>query len=572
MDKPLPAYSGTEPYVFVCYAHSDADKVYPDLIELNNQGINVWYDEGISGGKSWRAEIAEAIAGTDKVIFFISGKSLTSAHCLREVDYALKLDIEIVPVYLDDSSLPGELDLVLNRVQALFRETDSRYMEHLLGAIRKGTKTAPLGIAPKPRRRAWLSWTAAAAAALALVAWWQWDAPLTGNVSATGPAGAPSAYSVYLDGLELMERWDKDDNLDKAIEMFRQACELEPDFALAFARLGEGLRIRYALTRDEAWLDEAAASVDEAVRLNADLAPVQVAMGRIHSTRGNFDLALNALQRALAIDPNDAVANQVIATIYERLGRLEDAEAAFRKSLSLDPERIATLDSYANFLFRQSRFDEAARHWQAVVSLAPDNYAALVNLGGALIETDRISEAITVYERANEIKPTYMAYSNLGTAYGRAQRFPEAVEAYQRAIEIDGSDWLAYGNLAQTYSQMEGMDQQAAATYTQAIELAEEARQQDPRDAFAPSDLAIYYARIGQNELAQQRLETATTLAPNSAEIVAAAAEAYEIMGERDLAVEFALQSLELGFSRRRLLRNPDLADLMADPRIQVSP
>ena len=51
MDKPFPAYQGDEPYVFVCYAHEDEDVVYPELAWLHEQGIKLWYDEGISGGK-----------------------------------------------------------------------------------------------------------------------------------------------------------------------------------------------------------------------------------------------------------------------------------------------------------------------------------------------------------------------------------------------------------------------------------------------------------------------------------------------------------------------------------------
>ena len=44
--------------MFVCYAHSDADSVYADLVELRNNGVNIWYDEGIPAGSSWRGEIA----------------------------------------------------------------------------------------------------------------------------------------------------------------------------------------------------------------------------------------------------------------------------------------------------------------------------------------------------------------------------------------------------------------------------------------------------------------------------------------------------------------------------------
>ncbi|MEJ2087913.1 MAG: hypothetical protein P8Y69_05460 [Gammaproteobacteria bacterium] len=47
-ERPFPAYRGEEPYIFVSYSHADAESVYPDLAWLHEQGINVWYDEGIS--------------------------------------------------------------------------------------------------------------------------------------------------------------------------------------------------------------------------------------------------------------------------------------------------------------------------------------------------------------------------------------------------------------------------------------------------------------------------------------------------------------------------------------------
>ncbi len=573
MDRPLPAYRGTEPYVFVCYAHKDAESVYSDLVLLAENNLNVWYDEGISAGSSWRGEIAGAIKGAAKFLFFISESSLKSSHCLREVDYAINHDIEIVPVYLEACVLPAELDLVLNRVHALFRNTDSRYREHLLDALKGNAQFVPLGRAKKTGRAGLgLSLLAIGAGLLALWFWSPWSAGPSTEPGAASRMAGPNAYDRYLEGLDLIERWDQDDNLDAAIRSFREASELDPDFALAYARLAEALRIRYALTREETFLTEAAASADEAMRLNDGLAPVQVAYGRVQATQGNLDLALAALQRAVAIDPNDAKAHQAIATVYERLGRLEDAEASFQKAIAFDPENISILDSYANFLFRQSRFEDAARQWQMVIRIAPDNFAALVNLGSAFGETGKTAEAITVYQRAIELRPSYMAYSNLGNAYARAERYDEAEEAYRQALEIDDSDWLAWGNLAYAYVWRDGMGPQAVETFNRAIQLAEDAREQNPRDPFVHSDLALYYAKVGQSELALQRVGTALTLSPDSGEILGAASETYELLGQRDKAIELAKRSLDMGFSRQRFLRNPEMANLLADPRMQASP
>ena len=52
MERPFPAYKGDDSYIFVSYAHADADEVYPEITWLKEAGINIWYDEGISAGHS----------------------------------------------------------------------------------------------------------------------------------------------------------------------------------------------------------------------------------------------------------------------------------------------------------------------------------------------------------------------------------------------------------------------------------------------------------------------------------------------------------------------------------------
>ena len=296
MDRPFAAYNGTESYIFVCYAHKDADKVYSDIIELDNKGVHIWYDEGIKAGTSWRAEIASSIKNAAKLVFFISEASLSSTHCLREFDYAINDDIEIIPVYLDDSILPGELELTLSRVQALFRKSDSMYMEHLISALRGDAGFFPNRGPPK-KRYLNIGVPILLLGFILLTGYivTQKEMAKGGSEIDTGVVAQPSAFNSYLEGLKLMERWDKGDNLDKAINLFREASTVDPTFALAFARLSEALRMRYVLTREETWLDEAAENAEKAVRLNADLAPVQVALGRIHAARGNVDLAFAAI-------------------------------------------------------------------------------------------------------------------------------------------------------------------------------------------------------------------------------------------------------------------------------------
>ena len=151
----LPAYTGDEPFVFVCYAHDDSSAVYSEIEWLSDQGIRVWYDEGISVGSVWRAEIAEALQRASSVLFYVSGKSLESAHCNREINFALDEQKRIIPVYLEEVELTPDLKIGLARLQALHRGTGTAYQQRLLAALdQPAAKPAAPGQAARvaPRR------------------------------------------------------------------------------------------------------------------------------------------------------------------------------------------------------------------------------------------------------------------------------------------------------------------------------------------------------------------------------------------------------------------------------------
>ena len=57
LHPPFEAYSGSDPFVFVCYSHQDTEHVYPEIEKWHEGGYRIWYDEGIPAGRKWRPEI-----------------------------------------------------------------------------------------------------------------------------------------------------------------------------------------------------------------------------------------------------------------------------------------------------------------------------------------------------------------------------------------------------------------------------------------------------------------------------------------------------------------------------------
>lgn len=155
-DRPLPAYDGDEPYVFVSYSHEDADQVYPAIRWLQDQGLNLWYDEGISGATRWRDAIAGRLSGCRLLLFFVSRNSVDSQVCREELEFALAENRPVLSVHLEPTNLPDGIKLAIANRQALHRRElePEDYERKLLAAVATYLdRPIPIASHPIPRRR-----------------------------------------------------------------------------------------------------------------------------------------------------------------------------------------------------------------------------------------------------------------------------------------------------------------------------------------------------------------------------------------------------------------------------------
>lgn len=167
-EKPFAAYSGTQPYVFVCYAHDDAAVVYDDLEWLRDIGVKVWYDEGISAGENWRSAIGEALLGASQVMCYISPASIASAHCNREINLALDEGKQIIPILLEPVELSADLKVGLTRVQALFWDRSGAHRIPLERALVGHANSRPAARPPPRPKWRFVPFAVLALAAVAL--------------------------------------------------------------------------------------------------------------------------------------------------------------------------------------------------------------------------------------------------------------------------------------------------------------------------------------------------------------------------------------------------------------------
>ncbi len=120
-----PAYEGSEPYIFISYAHSDSDRVLPMISALQNRGFRIWYDGGIEAGTEWPEYIAQHVKDCNSFVAFMSCHAADSHNCRREINFAIKLRKEPLVIYLEDVELSLGMQMQLDSLQAIYRTRHS---------------------------------------------------------------------------------------------------------------------------------------------------------------------------------------------------------------------------------------------------------------------------------------------------------------------------------------------------------------------------------------------------------------------------------------------------------------
>ena len=200
MEKPFKAYAGDEPYVFVSYAHADADAVYPEIVWLHEQGFNVWYDEGIEPGSVWREALAQAIDRAALFIFFVSPTSIKRQHCQREIAYAIDHEFPFLAIHLEKTELDPTTELTLSSIQAIlkFETTERDYRQQLIQFasrhLERGIADSKRAKQPTSFRPAMLGTVASLIAATAFVGGYVTTHTDDADPSALGP----TAYALQI--------------------------------------------------------------------------------------------------------------------------------------------------------------------------------------------------------------------------------------------------------------------------------------------------------------------------------------------------------------------------------------
>ena len=352
------------------------------------------------------------------------------------------------------------------------------------------------------------------------------------------------AQTFYTRAMELAGHGNRRD-LEASIELFQRAYDLDPHYTQACAML----------------------------------AFARFCLGSSYEQPDQFALAESSAKRALALDPDSAMAHRVIASCYLQQARYDEARTEFETAVELDPKSPGCCQSLGICLRRMGHPDQAIPWLRRAAQIEPARGSFVGSLAEALILCDLDAEAEADFTRAAELeteKPdTQFAMVALrvwqkrydearGLCDSARRRFPE----YRYGLNF--SAWVEFCDGQMTAAQGYYEALHAGNTYqTQWIF----------HGGINPSSaLAYIAARSGWADRAQalsdEAFHTDQELLlkyPNNSRILHDIAATYAVTGDERSALLYLKQSLNAGWAEHRSTRiDPRFSALSQNPAFKL--
>lgn len=374
-------------------------------------------------------------------------------------------------------------------------------------------------------------------------------------------------YRLYRHGMQLLERYDKQGHVDRAIEAFQRLLARQPDSAPGHAGLARAYWEKFEnASKDPQWLQQARTVATRGVQLDPFLVEGRVSLGFVLLTDGEPEEAEEQFRRALQLEPDNVDALRGLAESARVEGRLTDAESLYLQALAVAPNNWSLQAYWGSLLYRMGRLDEAVLAFQRCIDLALDSPVCYRNLAGIYFYQGRYAEAADMFQKTLEIRPTAGLYSNLGTLLFYQGLYSQAVEAFERALELGANDYRLWANLADAYRWAPGHEAKASETYGRAIQMLQEKLSKAPEDLDGTSRLALYLAKQAQCVDALGALAPLEAAETSDGAISFRQATVYEICGRRADALRCLEGALSSGYSLEDVRRDPELLELRRDP------
>ena len=172
-----------------------------------------------------------------------------------------------------------------------------------------------------------------------------------------------AAYQLYLKGRFYVNKRERRD-FQQAIEYFKQASALDPDYALAYAGLADSYALlsTFGFTPSVEGMTKAREFARKALTIDDSLSEPHTTLGlTLTSYDYDFTGAEREYKRAIELNPNYATAHHWYGELLTAVGRFDEAAAEYRRALEIEPLSLPVNWDYGRYFYLARKYDEAIK-------------------------------------------------------------------------------------------------------------------------------------------------------------------------------------------------------------------
>jgi tetratricopeptide (TPR) repeat protein len=260
-----------------------------------------------------------------------------------------------------------------------------------------------------------------------------------------------------------------------AERVLHEATESFPGAGQVHYNLGRLYRLM-AKNVDAARAFERAAALNPLVGLDN----LYETIGAIHVVEGDFDSAIDALQKRVDVSPNNADAHRKLGEVYLQQNRADEALAEFLVALLVDPRSAQTYAGIGQLQLQRGKYVEAAEASRRAVALDPALRAARYSLGSALLRLGRTEEGrkeifefeqLQAEARAREEREWELRLIRQAASVSLDKGdYEQVAEQLRKAIPYSPDDATAYVSLGAVLKRL-GRHAEAVENFNKALDL-----------------------------------------------------------------------------------------------------
>src|SRR5262249_45308008 len=280
------------------------------------------------------------------------------------------------------------------------------------------------------------------------------QAKLTGREEqalAVKPTNNPEAYDAYLRGLAFEARVTLSyDAAEKALDFYQRAVQLDPKFAIAWARLSRRhAAIYFSAAATPAHRDSAKRALENAQKLQPNSTETLLALGYYQDlVLRDFGAAKTTFTRVRKILPGSSDVPYALGRVARREGHWDEAVGYFEQALALDPRNTGVLLQVAWTYGILRQFPAALKLYDRALDIMPNDSDLMAAKAGIYHVQGNLQEAATFLSEINERTASENAFAmkvdqlRFERNYGEAIRLLQArlaqfrfASAYDKAAE-----------------------------------------------------------------------------------------------------------------------------------------